>query len=190
MSPVLDSIGSVKGYGWGAFGIASGYYSIQTLNANGSVNSITFSDIPQDYKHLEIIGQYTDGGQNGLYMRLNGVTSASYSAHYFLGVAAVGGAQSGGSASTNQIWAGTVAYGGTDTSTSYAFTTIRIPEYASTTKLKTSMAYSGWTSGSALNKNVEMDSGMLRSTNPITSITLFMTSAFSTGTSFSLYGVY
>ena len=65
MSPILESIGSVKGFGWGAFAETSAFNSIaSTLGGN---SSIIFDSIPQTYKHLQLrmtLGVNASSGQS------------------------------------------------------------------------------------------------------------------------------
>ncbi len=88
MSPILDSIGSVKAFGWGS--VASGstaFESIQTATVGvGGQATITFSSIPQTFKHLQIRGILQGsrpGPQPSGYgtLRFNNDTGSNYRDH-------------------------------------------------------------------------------------------------------------
>ena len=57
------------------------FESIATFTATGSANSVTFSSIPQTYKHLHIralIRNNANVGGDAAWIRINGDTSTSY----------------------------------------------------------------------------------------------------------------
>jgi hypothetical protein len=55
MSPILDSIGSVKGFGWGSFSLSTAFQSISTVTVgSGGASDVTFSSIPSTYTHLQV----------------------------------------------------------------------------------------------------------------------------------------
>ena len=85
MSPILESIGSVKGYGWGAFSSVGSYDSIASITTDGSASTYTFSSIPSNYKHLQVRLNTRGAGSANVYnswftLYVNGVrTGTSYS---------------------------------------------------------------------------------------------------------------
>jgi hypothetical protein len=55
VSPILESIGSVKGFGWGAAGLLPpSYESIATVNITGNTSTVNFNSIPSTFKHLQL----------------------------------------------------------------------------------------------------------------------------------------
>ena len=90
MSPILESIGSVKGFGWGALLSLSSYESIASATGTGSSPTITFSSIPSTYKHLQlrVLGRTTEAGagKTNLIIKLNNdSTTANYRTHRLTG---------------------------------------------------------------------------------------------------------
>jgi hypothetical protein len=90
VSPILDSIGSVKGFGFGALvsniGVAS-FESIATTTLSSAQSTITFSSVPSTYKHLQIRAIARDAGGNGeIKIEFNGdTTTTNYRKHVFYG---------------------------------------------------------------------------------------------------------
>ena len=79
MSPILDSIGSVKAFGWGSVASAAtvaAFESIQTVTSSSAFFSAQFNSIPQTYKHLQIRVLYgesrTANDVDYLRVRVNG----------------------------------------------------------------------------------------------------------------------
>ena len=105
MSPILESIGSVKGFGWGALLASSSFESIATVTASGGETSLTFSSISQDYKALQMryIGMDNSGGTSAgaLKIRLNSDSGANYTEHKLLGNGTV--ASAGGATGRNEL---------------------------------------------------------------------------------------
>jgi hypothetical protein len=97
VSPLLDSIGSVKGFGFGAFVSAPpapdfGAMFPIAMASVGSAGaaSITFSNIPNTYSHLQLrtLSKTTASGANdagGMNTRFNSDSTNYYSFHYMLG---------------------------------------------------------------------------------------------------------
>ena len=80
MSPILESIGSVKGYGWGALPAGGSFESIQTITVGTtSQASVTFSSIPATYTHLQLRISNRGGGST---VQLNSDTTSNYKRHY------------------------------------------------------------------------------------------------------------
>ena len=170
------------------------YEAIQTLSGTGSSDTITFSSIPQTYKHLQIRGTQqvaygsTDYGNTGL--RLNGYTGTGYTYHFMR-------AYYDGSSSNKQV-------GGVGTgSISYALCSVgflnqsldtvfgsmyEILDYTSTSKQKVIRATSG---GTYSTKGIlQFGSSLWNSTDAITSLSLFASNgSWTTRTSFTLYGI-
>jgi hypothetical protein len=167
---------------------------IATTNGTGSSGTITFSGIPQGYKHLQIrmIGKYNDTGVGAdvFYVRLNGDTSSSYVSHRLFGT---------GTSATADKWAypssmvGTLLPGGTTSSPNLTNITgnsiIDLLDYSNVNKFKT-LRFLGGTEANDVNySEVGIISGLWQSTSPITSIRIFGDYSFTTTTKISLYGI-
>jgi hypothetical protein len=159
----------------------SSFESIATITPSGT-NTITFSSIPSGYKSLQIRGLCTDGNYNQISMRFNGVTSSVYASHSLRGTGSV--AQASGSTTWNQMFVAGVS-GGFGT-TLGAFI-IDVIDYTSTTKNKTVRSFNGYDENG--NGQVDLDSGLWMSTSAVTSITLFTTGNYLSGSTFALYGI-
>lgn len=192
MSPILESIGSVKGYGWGALPAGGSFESIATtiVGAGGS-STITFSSIPSTYSHLQIRGiartNRSDSNQDALKIRYNSDTGNNYVLHYLLG--------SGGTTTSAGATTSTSAFfadGITNTnSAANCFGTfiIDILDYANTNKYKTSKALSGRQDNTV--GAVWLESGLWMNTNAISSITIIPNTGpnFVQYSKFALYGI-
>jgi trimeric autotransporter adhesin len=167
------------------------FESIATFSPD-STGSITFSSIPQTYKHLQIRTLYRGTSANGsiaenILIQFNGDTTANYAGHYVIGTNAASSA-AGGSGST-QI---TVYRAGVDadsTAGTYGTAVIDLMEYASTSKIKTLKYFAGCnTSVAKTAYGVSIGSGLWNSTAAITSITVKGSANFSSST-VALYGI-
>jgi hypothetical protein len=163
------------------------YESIATVTVGaGGSSSIDFTSIPSTYKHLQIRG-FVKMSAAGAYpqLRLNGVTSSSYSAHLLTG---------SGSGSPFAYWPATATYfdwlaGAADgSSTGYAAVVTDLLDYTDTNKNKTLKTLSGLDmNGSG---QVYIASGVLLSTSAISSIKILTSSStIAQYSSFALYGI-
>lgn len=166
--------------------------SIQTVTVgSGGATEITFSSIPQTYKHLQIrgIARSTGAGSaSSLRITFNGDESSSYSSHILDG----NGSSVNAYDYTSGIysWAGGLIPNAGITSGIFGATIIDILDYSSVNKFKTARTLSGYTgSGGA----IELISGNWRNTNAITSITLKLSPSngynLAQYSSLSLYGI-
>lgn len=160
----------------------STYTPIATQTANGSVSSLAFSSIPQGYTDLVLVFQgKVDSGSGDLGLRFNSDTDSNYSVTWLSSQA---GGTSGRSTSATSITATEYAY---LDSTGFTLSTINFQNYSNATTYKNVLARS-----SKANYQVEAKVGLWRNTNAITSITVFTTGsgpAFTSGSTFSLYGI-
>jgi hypothetical protein len=60
MSPLIDLIGSAKGYGWGALTAGGSFESIATITPTVGAAGVSFTSIPSTYQHLQIRLTYKD----------------------------------------------------------------------------------------------------------------------------------
>jgi hypothetical protein len=182
MTPLLGMMAS------GATGSKqSSYESIASFTGSGTPSTITFSSIPSTYKHLQVRFRAL-GNSSGTdpYLTFNGVSTAVYDWH---SIAGNGSAVSAiGSPGDNGI---RLMYGA-DTSTTYPMSAIiDIHDYASTTINKTVRTFAGQDFNGTYGGPVVLSSGLFRSTNAITSLSLVLLGGpvYTTASVFSLYGI-
>lgn len=193
--PLLDSIGSVKAYGWGSFSIPPAFESIATATGTGSSNTITFSSIPGTYQHLQlrIISKAVGGSLLRTDLRFNSDTASNYTTHSLGGNGASVNAYS--EAPRNRITYG-LAYetsiGDNTNANVFGVAILDIHDYASTSKFKTVRCISGLdTNNTSLTGSIVLDSGLWRSTSAITSMTIQNSGELNwkSGSIFALYGI-
>jgi len=154
---------------------------------SGGLASITFSNIPQNYSHLQMrimprtTTATTDDNVVGTF---NGDTGGNYVTHY-LSSAGTGSVQSA-IVGTNS----TVIFFGRQTGASsganqFGVGVIDILDYNNPNKSKTLKSLSGWNSNGS--GQLWYWSGAWMNTNPITSISI--TGPFAENSHFALYGV-
>lgn len=177
-------------FGLGFFAAAGGaaaapaYTLIQTSILTSNQASITFSSIPQTYKHLQI--RYTarnSGSSADFAMRINGLTS-SYQSHWLFGNGS--SVTSGARVDANRVQ---MPQGMTSSFTANLFASgiIDIADYASTNKLKTIRMFYGHTEFPRLYFASALQTG---NTDAVTSITFLADSNnIAIGSRFSLYGL-
>ena len=166
--------------------VPGAFESIATYSygAGGYGQSVTFSSIPQNYKHLQLrINQSTSSGNN-LRLQLNGDTSNNYSGHQFTaeGSAVYAAYQS---AAYGWLYIGySVGLQGTP-----HMTVLDVLDYSNTSKYTTTRSLeanpmadsSGW---------LGLWSGNWRNTAAVTSMTIYIPSGYYTEySSFALYGI-
>lgn len=163
-------------------------HHIASFTSNGS-QSIAFSNIPQDYSHLQIrfTGRSLNSGTTDFtYMRFNNdMTSGNYASHWLAGE----GTTAFSSAQTGQNYLfGTIFPGGTATANFQGSLIIDILDYASTTKNKTVKMIGGFdANGSGA---IRLVGGLWLSTSAITSLVCSNANAFdAAGTRGDLYGI-
>ncbi len=158
----------------------NGFCSIATSTVgSGGSSTITFSNIPQVYKHLQVRAALltTAGGVN---IRYNSDTGSNYTYHQLYGT----GASALSNAGTSQT-SGFIAYNNAAGSNPTA-TVVDILDYQNTNKYTTHRSLAGTDvngSGGALT----FFSGLWLNTAAITSIDIIGT--FAQYSSFALYGI-
>ena len=152
--------------------IPTSYESIATATGTGSSGTITFSSIPSTYTSLQI--RYTNrmgAAGDSILMRFNSDSGTNYARHAFYGTGSVvtASAQSSVTATNIGSW-----FNGADT-TQPQVGIIDIHNYAVTTQ----------NSG-----DVDLVSGLWMNTAAVSTITFSVVgNTFSTGSTFSLYGI-
>jgi hypothetical protein len=174
--------------------IVGDYESISTVSVSANVPSVTFSSIPQTYKHLQIRAMITPGSASGdsfVYANFNNDVAANYAFHWLSGNSSAAG-------SSNAINQSTMGFGvmtGAGNSSLYpAPTILDILDYSVTSKFKTSRSLSGISQNTNVGgtSQLYLFSGLWRSTSAITSINFTPNPNvinFTAGTHFALYGI-
>jgi len=186
MSPLIDLIGSAKGYGWGSFvNLPPSFDSISTTTISGSgVTSITFSSIPQTYSHLQIRYWTIAATANNSYPRLrfNGDTASNYNSDRLVSDGTSVTTYSG--TTTSQIESSGFTWTAGDVDPEVGI--IDIADYANANKYKVAISYGGADQNAG--GGVWLASGVWRNTAAITSITIISPS-FGVPAKFALYGI-
>lgn len=160
-----------------------------TVVGSGGTSTITFSNIPTSFQHLQIrgIGRNTNSntGAQILYVNLNqDTTSGNYTKHNLFGNGTSGGSYGG---------ANDAGYDGMTnaTYTASVFTgyVIDILDYQNTNKYKTVRALLGFDSNSL--GSIYLTSNLWKNTNAVTSIsiTTSLSGNLAEHSSFALYGI-
>lgn len=162
----------------------------ETTVGSGGTTSVTFSSIPDTYKHLQIRaitrGSYADV-ETFFTLRLNSDSGSNYSNHVLNG----NGTSAASVAYTSRTWfALSYIPGSTATSNIFGGSIIEILDYADTSKYKTARILSG------VDRNgggvVALSSGVWMSTSAISSIEIDdhpNGGNLAQYTSFQLYGI-
>jgi hypothetical protein len=172
--------------------IPSAYDSLMSTTITTAVNSLSFTNIPQTYAHLEL-RLYTRSAAVGtlenVFMRFNGDTGSNYTASYIEGYATSANSSTGGFSNSVMLTAKTVG-AGTAATQAFAPALILIGDYTSTAKAKTARTFSGYESAD-VNSSIFFTTQTWTGTAAINSITLYVSGAvnWSVGSVFSLYGI-
>jgi hypothetical protein len=192
VSPILESIGSVKGFGWGALLASSSFESIQTVTGTGSSGVITFSSIPSTYKSLQIRYMSKDtNANNGILnpkIQFNSDTGNNYAYHELRGNGTSTDANAGYSYSGVLIMGSSLRESSASSIMGVAL--VDILDYASTTKNKTVRYIGGTDTNGAVDQRISLGSGLWINTDAVTSISIEAgVNNFTTTSTFALYGI-
>lgn len=162
---------------------------LMTTTLSTSAASVTFSDIPQSYEHLQIrgISRTTTSGTGGdwILARFNSDTGNNYSWHRIYGNGSAASADNGTSQSVVRIGVG--PRDGTTASCFGGFV-CDILDYTNTNKYKTTRSLMGDDVNGA--GDIAFYSGLWMNTNAITSIILLPeANNLKQYSSFALYGI-
>ena len=164
------------------------YEAISTITIGaGGASSITFSSIPQTYKHLQIreLSRNTRAAlASNNFITFNGDTGANYSWH---GIQANGSSVSAVAGSNANLMLSTSVSNST-TANVFSVAIYDILDYSNTSKYKTLRILDGGdTNGAGF---VDLWSGSWRSTSAITSYSMYAQSGdYMQYSSFALYGI-
>jgi len=168
-APLLNNIVGLLADG--VAGSTNSYESIATVDVGFSgSSSITFSGIPNTYKHLQVrlIGRTDRADVRDYYkIRFNSDSGSNYSWHQLYGGGSTTGAQAGIVAT--EIRSFRVA-GGNDTASVFGGQIIDILDYANTNKYKTLRSLGGLDTNGA--GEISFNSGLWENTSAITSLTI------------------
>jgi len=174
MSPLLETFGFGSVRGWrGANGSAlPAYELISTQLVATAVASVTFSSIPQTYKHLELRWvartTYPDSfDSSSIIMQINGITSGVYANHNLFATGTT--VNSEGSAFTTTCNLGDTT---TNFATANAFGSgvVDFLDYANASKNTTLTSFYGYNAQSS--RRVGLRSSLYNQTTAVTSLTL------------------
>lgn len=157
----------------------SSFESIAT--ASPSNTTVTFSSIPQTYRHLQLRCTFTSGG-NSAQLRLNNDSSTNYSNHNLYGIS--GAPASEGFINQTSALLGQW-YGGFPNTNFPGTMIVDILDYTSTNKFKTVRAIGGMDNNGDTAGWVGAGSGLWRNTSAVTTVSIPINV---TGT-FALYGI-
>jgi hypothetical protein len=190
---MLIPFGVFSAAGSGGGGGGGSYELIETAYGTGSSGTISFTSIPQDYKHLQL--RYTSRATNADWVnssriRLNGDSAGNYSRHMLYGLNTSVNANAGASV-TSSLWH--YSAGDTTITGAYAAGIVDILDYASTTKNTTIRGFNGnqgLTANPSATWQVTLVSGGWYNTAAVTSLTFEAASgSFTTASRYSLYGI-
>jgi len=194
MSPILDSIGSVKAFGWGALLSSTAFESIATTTVgSGGAANIEFTSIPATYTHLQIrsLAQTNRSsiGRDIVNINVNSDTGSNYARHYLSGDGA--SAVRGNSASLTK---GELTEVGTTAGASFGAFVVDLLDYANTNKYKTIRSLGGVDVNGTVGGyggTISLYSTLWQSTSAITSIKLAPLNGtqFNQYSHFALYGI-
>jgi len=186
---LLNNVISIFESGAAAAGAGS-FESIATYSLSSAQSSVTFSSIPQTYKHLQVRGiaiKDFSTGTVALASTFNGVSGSSYTNHQLYGNGTSAGADGNATGTySNMPYLGLV---GNASSGAFGAFVIDILDYTDTNKYTTVRSLNGLdVNGSG---QVQLVSSLFTSTNAITSITFFTYATGNLGaySHFALYGI-
>jgi hypothetical protein len=187
MAPIIGILASSQS----ANIVTTAFESIATTTVGaGGATTITFSSIPSTYTHLQIRAlarTNRTAGVDIMSMRMNGVTSNSYSDHLLYGDGTT--VQTDRNSTYSRINIQRVASDNLSASI-FSIFTIDILDYANTNKYKTVRYMGGYDANGS--GRACLGSGLFQNTSAITSITLEgleYTSNYNQYSQFSLYGI-
>lgn len=173
-------------YGFSRGGVAGTFELISTAYGTGSNTSVSFTSIPNTYKHLQVRmiakNSYT-AGSTWAGIRLNNISTAQYNWHSLTGN---GSTVTSANEATSVMKIGDI--GGNDVTSAHSVAIVDILDYTNTSKFTTIRALSG-SHGSAW-KLINLTSGVWRDVSAVTQLDILLAGYTIDSTSrFSLYGI-
>ncbi len=178
---------------WAPSAVGAAYELIGTVMLGSISASVTFSGIPQSYKHLQlrVTSRLSGSATFGVVQaQFNSDIGSNYSIHRLLNIGnQPSSAASAGNLSQTSVRAAYVT-SADHTGSAFGAGYMDILDYSSTIKNKVTRSLSGFYSASVSYQGLSLDSGAWLNTAAISSITLTPTAAsFAVGSRFSLYGI-
>jgi hypothetical protein len=193
LSTASISTGTKRSKVWDQSATTTSFESIATVALSSGQSLITFSSIPQTYKHLQLIahiktGRVADG--DGVNIRLNGDTGANYSGQY---IYANGNATFAGDYGNLTSGMAMLTGSGTNANCANIFggNVIDIFDYSNVNKFTHANGTDGYNLSSTNINWLASKTGIWRNKAAVTNIVLWTDSGqnFSTYSHFSLYGI-
>lgn len=161
------------------------YFSIASTTVGSAVSSVTFSNIPSGFTHLQVRIIGNSSAADNASFQFNGDTGNNYNRWRLSGINATVGAAVGVSLPGAYVFS---SLGFPSTSNYFGASIIDILDYGNTNKYKTMRSLSGADINS--NGGVELTSNVWLSTAAITSMNIAAYAGnWNTNTRISLYGV-
>ena len=165
-----------------AFYFPTSYESIETINVTTAVTSVTFSNIPSTYTHLQIRMYTKDNtGLASQSIRINGSSASDYAWHRLIGEGSAASATAGSSDTKAIIGISDAQFGSG---------IMDFLDYKNTNKYKTVRSLSGFDNNGT--GWVGLWSGLWMSTNAITDIQIMtglLSQSWTQYSKFALYGI-
>lgn len=157
-----------------------------TLVGSGGASSVTLSNIPQGYKHLQIRGIVKTATVASLAFTFNSDTGSNYAIHHLTGTGAAADSGNATSLGTIRIQR---KEGVSATANVFTGFVLDILDYNNTNKYKTTRSLAGDDKNGT--GSISLESGLWMNTAAITSITFTSASAYTINqySRFSLYGI-
>jgi hypothetical protein len=156
------------------------YQPIATQTLGSATNLVTFSSIPSTYTDLVFVFNGSNAtSNNGLRLRFNSDSGTNYSTTYFYGNGSSVASTFGSNTTGGQI--------ATDIASGQSTCVTHIMNYSNTTTFKVFLGR-----GSSASTYADHNVSLWRNTAAVTSVTVLLgagTSNFSTGSTFTLYGI-
>ena len=188
MSPILGAQGglSARAYGFGSLVAPLGdYQAIMTATVDsGGTPSISFTSIPQTYKHLQIryLANNTASANYKMSLRFNSDSGSNYNWHWLAGDGSA--ASAGANDEYTAMRLSKLNYG----STYWSSGIIDLLDYTNANKNTTGKSLGGWDSNGS--GTIELASGLWKNTSTITSIDIVPYSGgILAGSQIALYGL-
>lgn len=174
------------------------FESIATVVISTATDTVTFNNIPQTYKHLQIralVGKAASGNNQIVSIRFNNDSSAIYNVHNLLGTGAAAVSDTFNNVSPANS-AGVFCLRADSSVNTFCGVVSDLLDYTDTNKFSTLRSLYGFdTNGTANGASqfgfVGMYSTLYRSTNAVSRIDIigFNTNTFPTNSHFALYGI-
>ncbi len=160
------------------------YYQIGSFTGDGTTTSVTYNNLPTNYKNIEIRGQFSATANAYIFLQLNGVTSGSY---YYDAARTDGSANQTMNTQTSDV-AAYVSQQLNGQNTTFRDTfTITIPDYNNTlSRYRTALGMSASAAGGT-NSRRQFTHWGINSTSAVSSITIYNTFAFDTKTKWTVW---